>query len=127
MKKMFSKLLVICLVLMMVCSSAMACPAGDAAQAKLNKTLYVMVEAANRQVDALIKVAQITPYNDVAWLVASTNAVVAPVFAYAKLIGATVECTYKEVKVDGQMVLIDPLKVINVKQTLTLNLDFDEE
>lgn len=127
MKKMLRKLLVICLVLMMVCSSAMACPAGDAAQAKLNKALYVMVDAANLQVKALVKIAQTTPYNDVAWLVASTDAVVAPVFAYAKLIGAEVQCTYTEYKVDGQTVLIDPLKVINVKQTLTLNLDLDEE
>ena len=125
MKKMLRKLLAICLVLMMVCSSAMACPAGDAAQAKLNKALYVMVDAANLQVKALVKIAQTTPYNDVAWLVASTDAVVAPVFAYAKLIGAEVECVYTEYEVDGQTVLIDPLKVINVKQPLDTGLDED--
>lgn len=118
MKKMLRKLLAICLVLMLTCSSAMACTVSDNAQAKLNKALYVMVDAANLQVLALVKVAQATPYDDVDWLVASTDAVVAPVFAYAKLIGAEVECVYIEYEVDGQTVLIDPLKVINVKQPL---------
>lgn len=124
MKKTFRMLLVFALVLVMTCSSAMACPAGDAVQATLNKTLYVMVNTANAQVKALVKVAQATPQNDVDWLVKSTEAVTAPVFAYAKLIGATVECEYDYYEVDGQVVAIDPLKVINVKETM--NLTYDE-
>lgn len=120
MKKMFRMLLVLALVLTLTCSSAMACTESAAAQDKLNKTLYVMVEAANVQVKVLVRVAQETPYNDVAWLKASTQAVVAPVFAYAKLIGATVECEYDHYYVDGQWVAIDPLKVINVRKTLEL-------
>lgn len=117
MKNMLRKLLIICLVLMLTCSSAMACPAEYDAQEKLNKTLYAMVEAANIAVKAQVKIAQSTPYNDVEWLIASTNATVAPVFAYAKLIGATVECEYEYYTVDGQKVAIDPLKVINVRKT----------
>lgn len=121
MKNMLRKLLILCLVLMLTCSSAMACSNGVAAQDKLNKTLYAMVEAANIAVKAQVKVAQSTSYNDVAWLKASTQATVAPVFAYAKLIGATVECEYDYYWVDGQWVAIDPLKVINVRKTLDLN------
>lgn len=118
MKNMLRKLLIICLVLMLTCSSAMACTVDRNAQAKLNKTLYAMVEAANIAVRAQVKIAQTTPYNDVEWLIASTNATVAPVFAYAKLIGATVACEYEYYTVDGQRVAIDPLKVINVRETL---------
>lgn len=117
MKKTFRMLLVLALVLVMTCSSAMACTVSNDTQAKLNKTLYAMVEAANLAVKAQVKIAQETPYNDVAWLKAATEATVAPVFAYAELIGATVECEYKEYVVDGEIVLIDPLKVINVKGT----------
>ena len=117
MKKMLRKLLVVCLVLMLVCTSAMASPANDA-QAKLNKTLYAMVEAANLAVKAQVKIAQATPYNDVEWLLITTQATVAPVYVYAKLIGATVACEYDYYKVDGQVVAIDPLKVINVRETL---------
>lgn len=117
MKKMFRRLLILALVLMLTCSSAMACTVDNSTQAKLNKTLYAMVEAANLAVKVQVKIAQETPYNDVAWLKAVTEATVAPVFAYAELIGATVECEYKEYEVDGETVLIDPLKVINVKGT----------
>ena len=121
MKKTLRMLLVLTLVLVMTCSSAMACTAGDAAQEKLNNVLYVMVEAANAQVKVLVKIAQETPYDDVEWLKASTQAVVAPVFAYAQLIGATIECEYDYYEVDGQIVAIDPLKVINVRETLSLD------
>lgn len=122
MKNMLRKLLVICLVLMLTCSSAMACSA-DNAQAKLNKTLYAMVDAANLAVKAQVKIAQATPYNDVEWLLVSTQATVAPVYAYAKLIGATVVCEYDYYNVDGQVVAIDPLKVINVRETLGIDED----
>ena len=123
MKNMLRKLLIICLVLMLTCSSAMACTADRDAQAKLNKTLYAMVEAANIAVKAQVKIAQATPYNDVEWLLASINATVTPVYAYAKLIGATVVCEYEYYTVDGQRVAIDPLKVINVRETLDAHDD----
>lgn len=118
MKKMLRMLLVLVLVVSMTCSSAMACSTGDVSQAKLNKALFAMVDAANLAVKAQVKIAQGTPYDDVEWLLASTKATVAPVFAYAKLIGATVECEYDYYWVDGQWVAVDPLKVINVKGTL---------
>jgi len=76
--------------------------------------LRAMVLSANLQIKALVKVAQATPYDDVDWLLARIENIVAPVFAYAESIGATVVCEYEQVVIDGRTVLIDPLKVINV-------------
>lgn len=76
------------------------------------KTLERMVAQANRQISHAVKVAQNTPYDDVAWLLSYVDGVVANVMAYANSIGASVVCEYTEYYVDGQYVLIDPLRVI---------------
>ncbi len=76
-------------------------------------TLYVMVEAANLTIKGLVKAAQYTPYNDVALLLLAVDCVVAPVFAYGEKIGVEVVCEYTEYEIDGQAVLVDPLRVIN--------------
>jgi len=70
------------------------------------------VDVANRQIKIAVKFAQLTPWNDVAWLQNTVNAIVAPVFAYAKSIGAVVVCEYTTYYIDGQYVLVDPLRVI---------------
>ena len=76
------------------------------------KVLERMVDVANRQIKIAVKFAQLTPWNDVAWLQNTVNAIVAPVFAYAKSIGAVVVCEYTTYYIDGQNVLVDPLRVI---------------
>jgi hypothetical protein len=76
-------------------------------------TLCVMVEAANLTIKGLVKAAQYTPYNDVALLLLAVDCVVAPVFAYGEKIGVEVVCEYTEYEIDGQVVLVDPLRVIN--------------
>lgn len=76
-------------------------------------TLTLLVEAANLTIEGLVKVAQFTPYNDVAYLLYAVDCVVAPVFAYGEKIGVEVICEYTEYVIDGQTVLIDPLRVIN--------------
>ncbi|MGI6151540.1 MAG: hypothetical protein ACOYIR_06275 [Christensenellales bacterium] len=76
--------------------------------------LRTMVLAANIQIYALIKIAQATPYDDVAWLLSMVDNVTKPVFAYAASIGATVICEYERHWIDGRWVLVDPLKVINI-------------
>ena len=76
-------------------------------------TLYVMVEAANLTIEGLVKAAQYTPYNDVALMLLAVDCVVAPVFAYSEKIGVEVVCEYTEYEIDGQVVLVDPLRVIN--------------
>lgn len=76
-------------------------------------TLHIMVEAANLTIKGLVKAAQYTPYNDVALLLLAVDCVVAPVFAYGEKIGVEVVCEYTEYEIDGQAVLVDPLRVIN--------------
>lgn len=76
--------------------------------------LQRMVSNANAKIEMLVIYAQMTPYNDVDWLVARTNAIAAEVMAYAESIGATVECTYTTYYVDGVYVEIDPLRVVDL-------------
>ena len=76
------------------------------------KMLERMVDTANRQIVLAVKIAQVTPWNDVSWLLQVVHGIVAPVFAYAKSIGALVVCEYTTYYIDGQYVLIDPLRVI---------------
>ncbi|MEG1633756.1 MAG: hypothetical protein RR314_06845 [Oscillospiraceae bacterium] len=71
-----------------------------------------MVALANARIASLVRFAQATPYNDVNWLLRQVDYTVAPVFAFAKLVGATVVCEYVPYVVDGQTVLIDPLRVV---------------
>lgn len=114
MKKTLRLLIVVALLLVLTCSSAFAWT--DYVQKKQNDYLYTMVRTANIQVKALVRVAQLTPYNDIGWLLSSVNAVTRPVFKYAKSIGATVICEYETYYIDGRYVKVDPLKVINVVQ-----------
>ena len=76
------------------------------------KVLERMVDTANRQIEIAVKFAQLTPWNDVSWLLKTVNTIVAPVFAYGKSIGAIVVCEYTLYNIDGQNVMIDPLRII---------------
>ncbi len=71
-----------------------------------------MVDKANREIDHAVAKAQRTPEDDVAELLVKIDAIVAEVTAYAESIGCTIECNYTECYIDGQYVLIDPLRVI---------------
>ena len=68
--------------------------------------------SANRQIEIAVKFAQLTPWNDVQWLLKTVDTIVAPVFSYANSIGAVVVCEYTTYYIDGQYVLVDPLRVI---------------
>ncbi len=76
------------------------------------KRLELMVERTNRQIELAVKFAQITPWNDVPKLLAFVDSAVADVMAYANSIGAIVVCEYTTYYIDGQSVLIDPLRII---------------
>ena len=108
----FLAVLTIMAVLAMPLSVSAADVQRTATQKEIN-TLTAMVEAANLTIEGLVKVAQFTPYNDVAYLLFAVDCVVAPVFAYGEKIGVEVICEYTEYVIDGQTVLIDPLRVIN--------------
>jgi len=78
------------------------------------KALERMVAQTNRQIALAVKIAQLTPWNDVAQLQATVDKLVAGVMAYANSIGAVVVCEYTSYYIDGQTVLIDPLRVIRL-------------
>ena len=76
--------------------------------AKLTK----MVDKVNAKIVKAVYKAQQTPENDVDALLAYVDKLVAGVMDYANSIGATVVCEYTTYYIDGQYVLIDPLRVI---------------
>ncbi|MDO4573150.1 MAG: hypothetical protein Q4C13_07255 [Clostridia bacterium] len=76
--------------------------------------LRTMVAQANCRIELMVRIAQITPWNDVPWLLRESEAIVREVFAYAARIGATVVCDYVEYTIDGQTVLIDPIRIVKL-------------
>ena len=124
MKKRLMALLVCVMLLVMAIPAVANAQGNDPAPVSVASSMYArytgaqlkvlerMVATANRQIELAVKFAQLTPWNDVAWLQSTVNAIVAPVFAYAKAIGAIVVCEYTSYYIDGQYVLIDPLRVI---------------
>ena len=78
------------------------------------KKLEKMVDQANKKIEQLVKKAQRTPQNDVPQLLKQVDVIVGEVFAYATRIGVTVVCEYTEYYIDGQYVLIDPIRIIRM-------------
>jgi hypothetical protein len=76
------------------------------------KKLEKMVDKANREIEKAVTKAQRTPEDDVAELLAKIDAIVADLTIYAASVGYAVACEYTEYYIDGQYVLIDPLRVI---------------
>lgn len=76
------------------------------------KKLETLVDKANKEIENAVAKAQRTPEDDVAELLVKIDAIVAEVTAYAESIGCMIECEYTECYIDGQYVLIDPLRVI---------------
>jgi hypothetical protein len=116
-RKFLSILVLVMLLVMLVPSVANAQGNGAAVCAKPYSSsefaqLERMVEKANKQIANAVNKAQNTPFDDVAELVAYVDGVVADVMGYANSIGASVVCEYTAYVVDGQTVMIDPLRVI---------------
>ena len=124
MKKRLMALLVCVLLLVMVIPSVANAQGNDPAPVSVASSMYArytgaqlatlerMVASANRQIEIAVKFAQLTPWNDVAWLQNLVESITAPVFAYANAIGAVVVCEYTAYYIDGQYVMVDPLRVI---------------
>lgn len=70
------------------------------------------VARANAEIEFLVKYAQTTPWDDVDWLLARVDRIVKNVMRTANRLGVTVVCEYTEYVIDGRVVLIDPLMVI---------------
>ncbi len=109
-RKLFVTLLVAILALAMV-SPSFASACGN------NNTNYnrarTIVSLANAQITSLIITAQLTPYDDVNWLVRATEAVVRTATKQVQKLGYDVRCEYKPYYVDGRWVMIDPIHIIN--------------
>ena len=124
MKKRLMALVICVMLLVMVIPSVANAEGNDAAPVRAVSLLNAhysiaqfavlerMVATANRQIEIAVKFAQFTPWNDVVWLLDLVNSIVSPVFAYANSIGAVVVCEYTTYYIDGQYVLVDPLRVI---------------
>lgn len=76
------------------------------------KRLEKIVDRANAEIERAVAKAQRTPENDVAEMLNTIDAIIAEVTAYASSIGVGIECEYVEYIVDGQMILVDPLRII---------------
>lgn len=94
-------------------ATCVSCSSHPVADYVHMRVLYAMVDAANARIDWLVYVARSTPYNDVDWLLWQLDVTVSSVFQYADRIGATVVCEYVEYIVDGQTVLVDPIRVVD--------------
>ena len=124
MKKRWMALLICVLLLVMVIPGVASAKGNDTAPVRAVSarlahysdaqfmTLERMVDTANRQIKIAVRFAQITPWNDVPRLLQFIDSIVAPVFSYANSIGAVVVCEYTTYYIDGQNVLVDPLRVI---------------
>ena len=112
MKKRLIALLLALTFVFACCTSSFACFFNK--QDKEAVALYALVTDANVKIDCYVALAKLTPYNDVEWLLDMIDKTVAPVFAFAEKIGAEIVCDYITVRVDGQTVKVDPLRVINI-------------
>lgn len=121
-KKVLSILLVVVLVILMV--PGMASAKGNSPELKavaLNghhetadqlKKLEKMVDKANDEIERAVAKAQRTIEDDVDELLVKIDQIVAEVSTYAESIGYAITCDYVTYEIDGQIVLIDPLRII---------------
>ncbi|HPE15943.1 MAG TPA: hypothetical protein PK597_03200 [Oscillospiraceae bacterium] len=71
------------------------------------------VADANAQIEAFVARAQRTPKEDIGLLLAQIDRVVDRTVRQVTRLGFGVACEYVTYEVDGQTVLVDPLKVVN--------------
>lgn len=116
-RKLIAIVLAVALVFSVACVGAYADNGGAKRMTLAQKLCYVAAELAvdscNKLVEAAVRYAQATPKNDVAELIATTDYLLRDTVIVVNALGFQVECCYTEYTVDGQTVLIDPLRVIN--------------
>ncbi len=120
-KRLMSILICVLLLVMIIPGIANAEGADDPALATESTATYTdqqlrilikKVDLANSKIENAVLKAQLTPEDDVAQLLATVDGIVAGVMDYANTIGAIVVCEYTTYYIDGQYVLIDPLRII---------------
>ena len=116
-KKIVASILAVVLILALACPGVGACGQGQTKQLANSRANLAhaekLVRDCNKSVERMIRAAQLTPYDDVAALIISTDFLIQITTAAVNALGFEVECTYEEYIVDGHTVMIDPLRVIN--------------
>ena len=112
-KRIMTILIVAAMIVCMACPAVSACSIGSSNRNYLYDAAVVIVNECNGAVRLMVKAAQLTPYNDVPLLRLSADLLINQTTAAVRALGFDVECTYTSYVVDGQTVLIDPLRVIN--------------
>ena len=89
-------------------------PGGGQTQDPAYQRLVYNAHMANVEIGLLVLYCQLTPWNDVEWLLAQVDCIVGDICRQASAIGARVICEYTEYYIDGQYVLIDPIRVVRL-------------
>ncbi len=117
MKKSLRVLAALLLMMILLCSTANAAGVSEACLDE-RQANYLRVQAkvtsANAQILTLVRYCQLTPEDDVDWLLFRVECIANSARAYGERYGFAVECEYRWYWIDGRWVEIDPLKVINV-------------
>lgn len=71
-----------------------------------------IVEDANDEIDEVVAYCISTEENDSQYAVKESDKIAKKAIQNGKKIGITIVCEYEEVVIDGETVLIDPIKVI---------------
>ncbi|MEG2003865.1 MAG: hypothetical protein RRY76_05150 [Clostridia bacterium] len=128
-KRVLSMLFAVIMVVTLFTVSVSAAPAHVGAQTQVSNVcdkiavsfLQAVVKAANREIDVYVKIAMMTPYDDVDRLLSRVDAVVARVMTVAEMLDLdsySVECEYTYYQIDGRTVAIDPLKVVDLSDNV---------
>ena len=115
MKRKVLAVMLVLVVLMSVCLPAFADNADTyCLKPKDNYRRAVqIVDSANRKIYACVRTAQLTFYDDVAWMLRTTKAIANDAKYRVRRLGYDVSCEYISYYVDGRWVEVDPLHVIN--------------
>lgn len=94
------------------CSVPGFVPTGKADSKNLAKAEKIVAQA-NRKIDLWVAHAQHTAKNDVPQLLVKIDRLVEQTRRQVNQLGFDLQCEYVAYEIDGQTVLIDPLRVIN--------------
>ena len=87
--------------------------ADESKELKDYDKLVAVVESANEKIEKCVLIAIRSEKDDVDKLLAKVDKIVAYVMRKAEAAGYEIVCEYTAYEIDGQTVLIDPLRVVN--------------
>ncbi|MEG1996954.1 MAG: hypothetical protein RR051_00780 [Clostridiales bacterium] len=78
--------------------------------------ITTLTDWTNTKIDKLVAKAQRTPWNDVRLLLYQIDFLVDNVLYWGDITDYQIECIYTPEQIDGQTVMIDPLRVVNTRK-----------